>query len=318
MADKVLSLAIEKLAKQFETLPWEFKTIEQNGKNEIVRLWPGSPDEDIMICVLKQFDFHEELHRQDYYFFNYAYKGSYQTISDVRNNVVTIHEGECYVGQPFCGYGIRQNKDTPAIVIGVLIQKELFYRDFLPVVSSAPAIFRFFIDPQQNEFSTEYLRFAFPKDSPVKKLLELMVIEYADPQEETGAMLKSLTGALLLQIARRYKVISPSVGNLTVSEQIIKYMGEHLEDVSLSSIGQHFSYHPTYVSNLLKNETGNTFSEILLRLRMERAVMLMKGTTLSNEEIAAMLGYSNSSNFYKAFKEYYRTSPREYIQKQIL
>ena len=97
-------------------------------------------------------------------------------------------------------------KDTPAIVIGVLIQKELFYRDFLPVVSSAPAIFRFFIDPQQNEFSTEYLRFAFPKDSPVKKLPELMVIEYADPQEETGAMLKSLTGALLLQIARRYKV----------------------------------------------------------------------------------------------------------------
>ena len=94
-------------------------------------------------------------------------------------------------------------------------------------------------------------------------------------------------------------------------------MGEHLEDVSLSSIGQHFSYHPTYVSNLLKNETGNTFSEILLRLRMKRAVMLMKGTTLSNEKIAAMLGYSNSSNFYKAFKEYYRTSPREYLQKQM-
>ncbi len=318
MADKVLSLAIEKLAKQFKTLPWDFKTVEQNGKNEIIRLWPGSPEEEIMICVLKQFDFHEELHRQNYYFFNYAYKGNYQTLSDVRNNIVTIHEGECYVGQPFCGYGIRQEKDTAAVVIGVLIQKELFYRDFLPVVSSAPAIFRFFIDPQQNEFSTEYLRFAFPKDSPVKKLLELMVIEYADPQEETGTMLKSLTGALLLQIARRYKVISPASGSLTVSDQIVKYIGEHLENVSLTSIGKHFSYHPAYVSNLLRNETGNTFSEILLRLRMERAVMLMKGTTLSNEEIAAMLGYSNSSNFYKAFKEYYRTSPREYIQKQIL
>lgn len=41
--------------------------------------------------------------------------------------------------------------------------------------------------------------------------------------------------------------------------------------------------------------------------------MLMKGTTLSNEEIAAMLGYSNSSNFYKAFKDYYGVSPREYL-----
>ena len=30
------------------------------------------------------------------------------------------------------------------------------------------------------------------------------------------------------------------------------------------------------------------------------------------EEISAMLGYSNHSNFYKAFKEYYGITPREY------
>jgi AraC-like DNA-binding protein len=46
---------------------------------------------------------------------------------------------------------------------------------------------------------------------------------------------------------------------------------------------------------------------------MERAVLLMKNTTLSIEEISAMLGYSNHSNFYKAFKEYYGVTPREYI-----
>ena len=35
---------------------------------------------------------------------------------------------------------------------------------------------------------------------------------------------------------------------------------------------------------------------------------------LSVEEIAAMLGYSNSSNFYKAFREYYHQSPREFAK----
>ena len=39
------------------------------------------------------------------------------------DNVVTIHEGECYVGQPFCGYGLRQEKSSPSTVLGVLIQK---------------------------------------------------------------------------------------------------------------------------------------------------------------------------------------------------
>ncbi len=49
-----------------------------------------------------------------------------------------------------------------------------------------------------------------------------------------------------------------------------------------------------------------------LELCMERAGILLKGTSLPIEEIALMLGYSNSSNFYKAFREYYHMSPREY------
>ncbi|MBR1703404.1 MAG: helix-turn-helix domain-containing protein [Lachnospiraceae bacterium] len=49
---------------------------------------------------------------------------------------------------------------------------------------------------------------------------------------------------------------------------------------------------------------------------MERAVLLLNNTTLSIEEIASMLGYSNNSNFYKAFREYYGMSPREY-EKEI-
>ena len=131
-------------------------------------------------------------------------------------------------------------------------------------------------------------------------------------------MLKSLTAALLLQIARRYREVAKSSISQSVSEKMVAFIGEHLGNVSLDSIGKHFFYHPTYVSNLLKSETGRTFSEILLKLRMERAVMLMKGTTLPNEEIADMLGYSNTSNFYKAFREYYRVSPREYLRSIAL
>ena len=47
--------------------------------------------------------------------------------------------------------------------------------------------------------------------------------------------------------------------------------------------------------------------------RMDRALPLLKYTAFSIEEIAAMLGYSNSSNFYKAYKSYYGKSPREYL-----
>ena len=49
---------------------------------------------------------------------------------------------------------------------------------------------------------------------------------------------------------------------------------------------------------------------------MTRAACLLRGTPLSIENIAAMLGYRDSSNFYKAFREYYGKSPREYIKEE--
>ena len=42
---------------------------------------------------------------------------------------------------------------------------------------------------------------------------------------------------------------------------------------------------------------------------MERAAALLRATSLSNEEVAYMVGYGNTSNFYKAFKRYYGTTP---------
>ena len=62
-------------------------------------------------------------------------------------------------------------------------------------------------------------------------------------------------------------------------------------------------------------ETGRKFTEILLEKRMERAALLLRNTTLSIEEISSLLGYSNHSNFFKAFKEYYKKTPREYLRE---
>ena len=79
----------------------------------------------------------------------------------------------------------------------------------------------------------------------------------------------------------------------------------------MSSTARHFGYHPVYISRLLPQKTGKTFSELLLEVRMRKAKLLLNNTDLSIEKIATMLGYSNSSNFYKFFKSYYGHTPRK-------
>ena len=146
----------------------------------------------------------------------------------------------------------------------------------------------------------------------VRLLLELMVMEYADHKEDTQHFLKSLLQPFMIEVTRRFAIDKSDIRLKSISEQIMDYMDNHSDVVTLKDISRHFSYHPNYISTVLRKETGRKFTEILLEKRMERASLLLKSTALPIEEISAMLGYSNHSNFYKAFKEYYGITPREY------
>lgn len=310
----LLKLAIDKLAIEFDTLDLSFHAFDGRQEGDVTSYFPGAEGEDVMVCVFKGKEIHEPFHRQDFFFLNYAYHGSYNALSARFDNQITIRENECYIGQPYSGYALRGYSDTDIIIIGVLIHKEAFFREYLQVLSADSSLFHFFLEPQTDRFSDEFIHLSFEKGHPVRTLLELMVIEYADRMEDTQTILKSMLLALLMHLARRYRVQKAQPESLTLAEQMVGFITDHMDTVTLKALAQHFSYHPAYISALLPRETGRTFKDILLEQRMERAAILLRNTTLSIEEIAAMIGYSDHSNFYKAFREYHKTTPRAYAE----
>ena len=309
----LLESAINHLGEHFARRNWKYLDVPSGSPKEKTYEWPGSPDEKIMICVHNGPDIQEMFHRQDFFFFNFAYKGDYGALSYKYDNHITVHENECYIGQPHTGYALSAHSEENIIIVGILIQKETFFKTFLPVLSADAKLFHFFLNPQTNEYSEEFIHLRFDDSCCVRMLLDMMVSEYANPREDTQDILQPIVLTLLMLVARQYKHSNPVSGDARLSDQIVRYMGEHTDAVTLKDIAKHFSYHPNYISTLLRREIGKSFSEILLELRMERALSLLKGTSLSIEKIALMLGYSNSSNFYKAFREYYGKSPRDYI-----
>ena len=310
----LLKLAIEKLAHDWSRLNWEFRDFTVDGKPDKMSQWQGDPNDDIMIVVFKGRHISEPFHRQDFFFIDYAYHLDYNALSARFDNLITVREGDCYIGQPFNGYALRGDSEGDDIImIGVHIKKETFFREYLPALSMDADMFRFFLVPQTDRFSEEFIHLSFEKTSPVRTLLELMVVEYADRKEDTQRILKPMVLSLFMHIARRYRLEKPDTVAETLSGRIVQFIHSHPESVTLKEISEHFSYHPNYISTLLHRELGKTFSQIVLENRMDRAVILLRGTTLSIEEIAAMLGYSNHSNFYKAFREFYGQTPREYV-----
>ena len=316
MNGQQLEAAMEKLQNELSGLDFTYHDFRVGTQWEKLYRWPGPPEEDILVCVHRSSGEQELFHRHDFFYFNYTYKGQYESLSYRYDQKIVIRENELYAGQPFAGHALCVHDNQETIIIGVLVRRETFFRSFLPLLSTGSRLFRFFLDPTTRHYSEEFLHFKVADTCGVRALLEMMVTEYAFKRPDTQDMLKPLALAFLMQITRQYGSAHPASAEEPLAEQIVRYMNEHIGHVSLKEIAARFSYHPNYLSTLLRRELGKTFSALLLEQRMERAAILLRGSTLSVEEIGSMLGYSNSSNFYKAFRDYYAATPREFLRGQ--
>ena len=95
-------------------------------------------------------------------------------------------------------------------------------------------------------------------------------MEYADRKDDTQRILKAMLQALMLEIARRYRLEKEGNEPRSLSDRILEYMDDHSDVVTLKAIAARFGYHPNYISTLLHRNTGRRFSEILLEKRMAR------------------------------------------------
>jgi two-component system response regulator YesN len=95
-------------------------------------------------------------------------------------------------------------------------------------------------------------------------------------------------------------------------ERIRRFIQEHIQDITLQTVADHVNLHPVYVSNLFKQETGENFSNYVLRLRLEKAVQLLKHKDLKISQIALEVGYQKPQYFIKLFKAHYGMTPQEF------
>ncbi len=311
-----LEAALSQLGNEFDALDLTFHEFKAGRPGDVTSYWPGADNEDVMVCVFKGYEINEPFHRQDFFFLNFAYRQSYHALSAQDGNLIEIKENECYIGQPYSGYALRGHGDKEIVIIGILIRKKAFFREYLSAIAKDASLFQFFLSPQKDKFSDTFIHLTLPANDPARQLLELMVIEYANRREDTQNILKAMSLALFMQMTRHYRQSSATSVAQTVDDRIVQYVTEHANEVTLKDVATYFSYHPNYISTLLHQKTGKTFSRIVLEERMQRAKILLAETDLPIEEIAFMLGYSNSSNFYKAFKGYFHTSPRTLDQLQ--
>ena len=92
------------------------------------------------------------------------------------------------------------------------------------------------------------------------------------------------------------------------------YLEEHLKDhtISIESAAKTVHFSVSYLRQIFKEVTGESFNEYLIRKRMEKAGELLQNTSMKISDIAESCGYENQRYFASSFKKFYGCTPTDF------
>jgi AraC-like DNA-binding protein len=93
----------------------------------------------------------------------------------------------------------------------------------------------------------------------------------------------------------------------------LAYMRDNLErELAREEVAQHAGISAGHFSHLLRARTGRSFTELLRSFRIEAACGMLRTTDRTLAEIAAACGFCDQAYFTHVFREYKKTTPRQY------
>ena len=93
---------------------------------------------------------------------------------------------------------------------------------------------------------------------------------------------------------------------------ILQYIQQNYRTVRLSSLARTFHYNETYLSRMLQNYMGMSFTDIVRGIKMTRAEEYLTSSNLRIHEISALVGYDSVDHFSRTFKATHNMSPQAY------
>lgn len=104
-----------------------------------------------------------------------------------------------------------------------------------------------------------------------------------------------------------------------VLREVNDYLETHYQgEVSLTSLAQHLHMNHSYLSRLIKKETGRNFRDLLWEFRIEQSKSLLKQSGMKAYEAAYLVGFKDPAHYSQLFKKTVGVTPTEYRDSAFL
>lgn len=122
-------------------------------------------------------------------------------------------------------------------------------------------------------------------------------------------------------------ILQKTVDSLTAREEmpqpdqatrLTDYIKSHYgEDLTTQALAERFHTSPSNLTRMVKQKTGQSFTDYLNHLRLCAAKELLRGSDLAVGEISERVGYSSQHYFSRVFKNYMGVTPQQYRSANV-
>lgn len=260
---------------------------------------------------------HFPAHRHNYVELVYMCAGTTTHIIDGRTRI-TLTEGDLlFLNQKAVHEILPASRED--IAVNFLILPEFFDRP-ISMIERENLLRDFLVDTLAGENAmTDYLYIRAKGIVPVENLIENMLFAIISHQPMMDTINQTSMGLLLMNLSRFADSIGRSDPSMTEQNQVLAvldYIDHHYQDGTLAEISEQLHLPDYTVSRLVKRRLGKNFKELLQLRKIQQAAYLLTNTPLSVDRIIELIGYENSSYFYRTFRARYGCSPGEYRERE--
>ena len=197
------------------------------------------------------------------------------------------------------------------VFLALYFMTERFVQSLMPIADDDSPLFRMLTTTAAKRHPVRRVNAPDPNKELMIDLFAAAAVAYVERHDGWEQIVEALGVAIIALVSPVIPEEAPG-GADEVLAVILQDIAARPERASLSGLARRYSYSTTYLSELIHERCGMTFTELVTKQRMERAAMLLRATQLPVREVARQVGYSGTSSFYRAFRAQYGCGPAEW------